>query len=302
MQIEKVTWGGWPNCYRLSDAHVELIVTADVGPRILYAGIVGGDNLLYVNEAALGQVGGDMWRMYGGHRFWHAPEHPVRTYVPDNGPVEVQQNGGTVAFIAPPESTTGVQKTLSVSITAGRVRVEHVIHNRNLWDVELAAWGLSVMRAGGVAVIPLPPRGAHPEQLLPNTRLILWPYADLSDPRWKFGKAYLRLSQDPNAPPPQKIGVALSEGWLAYVTDGTLFAKSFAYQADGQYPDMGCNAEIFTNDKIIELESLSTLQHVQSGGRLSHVEHWLMRGGVPTPSSDDDVRAHILPHIEELLR
>jgi hypothetical protein len=48
VHIEKVSWGGWPNCYKISNGEVELIVTSDVGPRIMRYGFVGGQNLLKV--------------------------------------------------------------------------------------------------------------------------------------------------------------------------------------------------------------------------------------------------------------
>ena len=42
---ERTQYGGWPNCYRLSNGTVELIATADVGPRIIRFGFTGGQNL-----------------------------------------------------------------------------------------------------------------------------------------------------------------------------------------------------------------------------------------------------------------
>jgi len=44
--MEKISYGGWDNCYHLSNDRVELILTADVGPRIIYFGLVGGENFL----------------------------------------------------------------------------------------------------------------------------------------------------------------------------------------------------------------------------------------------------------------
>ena len=35
MKIEKTEFGGWANCLRLENEHAELIVTLDVGPRVL---------------------------------------------------------------------------------------------------------------------------------------------------------------------------------------------------------------------------------------------------------------------------
>jgi hypothetical protein len=68
MMLERLPYRGWPNAYRLSNRVVELIVTADVGPRILFYGFCGRENMLHeVNDDA-GKVGGSQFRLYGGHR------------------------------------------------------------------------------------------------------------------------------------------------------------------------------------------------------------------------------------------
>ena len=35
VSLEKVAYGGWTNCLKLFDDSVELIVTLDVGPRVI---------------------------------------------------------------------------------------------------------------------------------------------------------------------------------------------------------------------------------------------------------------------------
>ena len=35
VKIEKASYQGWPNCYQVTNGEVELIVTGDVGPRII---------------------------------------------------------------------------------------------------------------------------------------------------------------------------------------------------------------------------------------------------------------------------
>ncbi len=72
--IEKLSYGGWPNCYRLTDGEVELVVTTDVGPRVIRYGFVGGQNLFWENPDQLGKSDEAYWQMRGGHRLWAAPE------------------------------------------------------------------------------------------------------------------------------------------------------------------------------------------------------------------------------------
>ena len=43
--IEKQEWKGWPNCWRLANGTVELIVTQDIGPRVMRYGFSGEQNL-----------------------------------------------------------------------------------------------------------------------------------------------------------------------------------------------------------------------------------------------------------------
>jgi len=45
VKVEKIEYKGWRNCYRVSNSEVELIVTSDVGPRVIRFGFVGGQNV-----------------------------------------------------------------------------------------------------------------------------------------------------------------------------------------------------------------------------------------------------------------
>ena len=115
-RMEKVAYGGWPNCVRLANANMELIVTTDVGPRVIRCGFIGGQNLFKEFEELLGQTGGDEWQSYGGHRFWHAPEAAPRTYWPDNDPVEYAWAEDTLKITQPVEGTTGMQKEIEITL------------------------------------------------------------------------------------------------------------------------------------------------------------------------------------------
>jgi len=292
MDIQKVEYGGWPNGYRWSNGLVDLVLTTDVGPRIIRFGFVGQANEFKEYPEMLGQVGGDEWRIYGGHRLWHAPEAMPRTYCPDNGPVDIQVHPTFVRLVQPVEAATGIQKEMDILLTADRphVRVVHRLRNTLLWPVELAPWALSVMAPGGVAILPLPPRGRHEEHLLPTGALVLWAYTDLSDPRWAWSHRYLWLRQDPTRPTPQKIGVmAPAENWLAYWRDGHLFVKTFSPVSGGRYPDLGACAEVFSNAEMLELETLGPLTVLPPGATVEHIEDWWLFQDVPFPEGDEEV-------------
>ena len=94
VKIEKIDYKGWPNSYRISNGEVELVMTSDIGPRIMRYAFIGGQNLFKEFEETLGKSGEPAWVPRGGHRIWAAPEDPVKTYAPDNSPVKVAIKGG----------------------------------------------------------------------------------------------------------------------------------------------------------------------------------------------------------------
>lgn len=302
--MEKVSYGGWPNCYRLSNGAVELVVTSDVGPRVIRFGFVGEVNVFAEYADQMGKTGGEEWRIYGGHRFWHAPEADPRSYYPDNGPVEMSGEGNTLRVVQPTESTTGMQKELTITLDATEpcVRVVHRLWNRNLWAVEAAPWALSVMAQGGKAILPQAPYAPHGEALLPARPLVLWSYTNMSDPRWYWGERYITLQQDPKSSKPQKVGVGVKEGWAAYANQGVLFAKRFRYHKGAMYPDFGCSVETFTNADMLELETLGPLMRIEPGSKLDHTEYWALFKGVTVGADEASIDAEVLPRVEDAER
>lgn len=116
-------------------------------------------------------------------------------------------------------------------------------------------------------------------RLLPNRCPALWPYTRWDDPRLRLGDDYILVSAQPG--PPFKIGYWNSHGWLGYWLDGVFFTKRFARPGAEPYPDFGCNAETYTNDKFFELESLGPLTRLVAGQTLEHTETWNVLSSLP---------------------
>lgn len=304
IEVRQIEYGRWPNCYRLANHAWELIVTTDVGPRIIRCGFVGGDNEFKEYADQLGQTGGGDWRIYGGHRLWHAPEHETRTYVPDNSRVKVEPSDSAVRLVQEIERTTGIQKEIEVRIApdAAQATITHRLRNAHSSPVTLAPWALSVMAPGGTAILPLPTRESHAGDLLPGNSLALWKYTDMSDPRWTWGHNYILLRQDSSSPDkPQKIGAAAPDGWAAYARAGRLFLKTFRHDPVATYPDRGCSVETFTNRDMLELETLGPLVTLGVGATVEHVEQWWLFRDVPIPRHDADIDAHIFPLVQGVI-
>jgi hypothetical protein len=275
VKLEKVSYGGWSNCLKLSNGQIELIATTDVGPRIINLSFVGGKNFMKEFPEHMGKSGGDQWRSYGGHRFWHAPEIRPRTYAPDNEPLAYHWDKKTLKLVQSVEVSTGLQKEIHVTLDAktNRVTVLHRLTNKNHWAVEAAPWALTVMGGPGRAIFPQEP---VVNQLLPVRALALWGYTDMRDSRWIWGTKYIQVKCDPKATTPQKFGAMNTLGWGAYYRDGELFLKKFPFDVKATYPDFGCNTECYTRGDMLEVESLGALQKLEPGQTIEHVETWIL--------------------------
>ena len=282
--ISEIEFKGWKRNLLLTDGTAELVVTLDVGPRILFAGPIGGKNLFCEFADQLGGSGEDEWKIRGGHRFWTAPE-AEHSYSLDNVPVQykkVSENAVEIASPAHPDH--GWQKTLRITAEGkGRFTVLHTLTNSGAKPLEVTPWALSVMAPGGTAIIPQPPAKLHPmdnppgtpvemSDYLNNRRIVLWKYTHLDDPRLTTGKEFWFVRHEPNSLA-IKFGLHFQEGWVAYQLGDQYFAKTVPAPG-GDYPDDGSNFELFTNADILELETLAPLGAIPVGGSRTHEETW----------------------------
>jgi hypothetical protein len=277
MTIEKTNYHGWKNSYRISNGEIEAIVTGDVGPRVMRFGFVGGQNFFCEFEEQLGRSGEADWQARGGHRLWAAPEDPVKSYAPDNGPIEIAVMNDGIVATEPVEPLTGLEKQIAIRMASSGASVEvvHRLRNAGREPYRLAPWALSMMARGGHGIHGFPPRGTHPEMLAPTNPLVMWAFTNLSDPRWTMLERYLVLRQDPGNAVPQKLGTFNPRTWGAYLLNGELFLKR--YDAPGvpySYPDFGCSYETFTNADILELETLGPIVTLAPGESATHTERW----------------------------
>jgi len=303
MKIERIAFGGWPNCLRIANDHVELVITVDVGPRVIsYQHLPGGKNVLKTNTEELGRSGEEGFVQRGGHRLWLAPEDE-RSYFPDNSTVthELLPNG--VRLENPAVAPWHIKKTLTVTLAedSSHVTLEHRATNEGATSSTMATWGVTVMEAGGLEIIPRPPMGQHPRDLLPDRVQVLWPYTDTADERWRWGRQFITLRQTPHSSP-TKLGLRHQMKWIGYLTRSTLFIKLVEFQDGAIYPDFGCNFETFSNAQMLEIETLSPLRTVAPGESVGHTESWHLFGSIPEPQSlkEDALAEWIEPFIAKL--
>lgn len=301
-ELKSTEYAGWKNCLLIRRNHLQLIVTLDVGPRVISLRLDDGPNLFKEFEHELGKTQGDEFMLFGGHRLWHAPEVIPRTYSPDFDPVAHDWDGESLTLTQVTEPGTGIQKEIELRFESGHcVRVRHRMTNHNAWAIELAPWSMSMMAAGGRAIIPQEDFRSHPEHLYPARTLTLWHFTRMNDPRVRWGDRFIELREDSAVEQKIKFGLLNKQGWSAYWNNGYLFVKTFACRAGARYADMGCNFETFTMPGFLELETLGPLTRLEPEQSVIHDELWYCWKCPGLPEGERELEQALMPFLEMLV-
>ncbi|MDR2090329.1 MAG: hypothetical protein LBP62_01545 [Clostridiales bacterium] len=290
--VKETVYKNFGKCVEMSNGALKTLITVDIGPRIIYYGTADGRNVFFEDlSREVKRNGayfdknfkkGETWYLYGGHRMWKSPEDDA-TYIPDNYPVEYEikecreQNSRdkkTALFTQKIQENTGLRFRSEVTMFQnGALKVRHIMENTGENTVRAAIWGISVMKGGGFAAVPLnePNTG-----FLPSNNFSFWPYDDHADKRMSFIPGYLILSHDENIEKPFKIGLMCKKKIAAYSNDGLTFVKKFGRQNGAEYPDGNCNFESYISGLIAEFEALSPIFSIEAGQSAEHTEEFFI--------------------------
>lgn len=275
--------------------HVRIDVLETAGPRIvgLFLGTSDNNLMAEVADLTIPTAVGD-FRLYGGHRLWHAPEATPRSYIPDDAGLELTEANGELHLVGPLEELTDIRKRMDIALTPGKaaLTIRHQLENQGPWPVELAPWALTMMRLGGVCILPQTAHQLDDAGLLPNRNMVFWPYTRLADPRLHLADELVLFEAQP-AQPPCKIGYMNRHGWVGYLVDGVLFVKRFAPQPERNHVDYGCNTEAYCADRFIEVETVGPLEKLEPGQSAVHVEEWELYPAPGVQSTHDGIRAFV---------
>ena len=264
---------------RLESAHCWVEVLANGGPRVLRMGLTGGSNLFAETPAVSWDGGHGRYDLLGGHRFWFAPESDDCS-VPDQEGLTLSAIGDAAGpalrMVGGFEAPTGLRRTIEIRLDpdAAALSLRHVLKNEGSRTLQYAPWPITQFRLGGVAVLPLP-SGDETPSISPNQLVVLWPYTSGTDDRLDIGDH--RITVKARADKPVKVGCLSAIGIAGYLVDGLLVVLRFDPARAATHADLGCNLEVYCDDRTIELESLGPLATLGPGQSVIHDERWEIR-------------------------
>lgn len=295
VNIREIEFENFGKCIEISNGKTDVVVTKEIGPRIIRVGLVGKENVMFNdlnrenitehNDMEKHYGKGAKWINYGGHRLWVSPESMPETYFPDDKSVEVEFVENGAMFIQQPQPMNGVACKYSVTMSEdGEITVTHYVKNISDSEKRCSPWAITVLNKGGLEIIP---NNTLDTELLPNRRIIAWPYTNLADERLYLGKDFITLKQegiDQNF----KIGLDLHKGTVLYAYKDTVFVKKYEHKFDSEYDDFGVSFETYTNSEILEMETIGTVHYLKPDETATHIEKWYVYENVGIPDRKDE--------------
>lgn len=292
------SYENYGRCVKISNGIIEAYITVDVGPRIIRFARKDGENVLYNDIARKSKRSGKeydnyyyegaTWYLYGGHRLWITPESSPETYYPDNDEVKYQFTETGAVFTPPAQKGNLIQMQTEVimSENSADMQVKHTVTNLRDTNRKFALWGVTVLGQGGLEIIP---QNTHDTGLLPNRTVALWPYTDVTDERFYFGKDYITLRQDANAKCAFKIGTDDYSGFAAYSYKDSVFVCRYEPEhPDSEYPDNNVSFETYTDGTVLEMEMLSRIFDTAPGESAEFSMNWSLYGNPGEPDNRDE--------------
>ena len=271
MQIERhldPVWGEMLTLTGNGDFNKDqtLVLPLDFGPRILKFLIA--DQNIFKDFPEHRQDTSDNFKLYGGHRLWSAPEDKVDCYEPDNLRIDCEFSENSV--LLRDQKPRKFMREICIKETS-TWHIEHRLINNSKDEVKISAWPITMLPVHFSAVLPMPNKTR--QGLNPNRNLVLWPYTSLQDSRLSSHADFMSVSPDKSSA--FKIGYFNAAGFLAAQSENHYFVKYYPPGSQGTHPDFSANSEVYTDQNVLELESLSSYTSLMPGQSIVHREIWL---------------------------
>lgn len=247
-------------------------VTFEVDPMVggrITTFKLGATNLLVGSADTMNQY-------YWGSTLWISPEATKWMQPPppelDRNPYTATANDTSVSMTSAVYAKLGisVSKTFSVDTTLGAVVIEYKLNNTTAAAVQMAPWEVTRVFPRGLTFFPKGPTAPtlSTGATMPTTETngIVWFNYDMN-----------AITKD------SKLYADGAEGWVAHVTDGLVYIKSFAdLTADKIAPKEG-DVELYVNTdhpdikRYVEVEAQGAYGDIAANSSVSWQTKWFLR-------------------------
>ena len=248
--------------YTLNGGDVGMVVDGQMGARIT-SFTLGGTEILGTEALHPMFYGSTLWLgpqgKWKGHKVLDASPYTLGSY--DRRDLILKSGN---------DSLNGFRASKHFRLTPSdsSVTIRYTITNISQRDQRVSPWEVTRVPTGGLAFFPKGlngdfPRGneMHPLLKVRDSMGVIW------------------YPSDRSAQSAEKLFMDGSEGWLAYVRDGTIFIKKFPVIDPIDTAPWEKNVEIYVNREktYLELENQGIYEALAPGGSLTYEVKWYAR-------------------------
>jgi len=307
VKVERLTYHGWPDSYRITNGIVEVIAVPRIGRIMLYR-FLDGENVLWDNPDWSGKLRSDapkgVWANFGGDKVWPAPQNEWADVMGRRWPPDEAFDGGIFSFEVLPDGIrltspvsphygARVIRELHLSPDSSRLLIGQKVEKLGPPVTDMIIWSVTQIKTPDLALMPLNPKSEFPEgfKLLGG--------GEVEETYRSRREDLLLIRRHPEKA--TKVGADSPAGWLASFHGDLLFMQRCSFYPKAEYPDGGCNIEIYTNPdplKYVELELLSPIHRPKKGESFAFDISWQLYK-LPHIPRDDEERIRIVRKIME---
>jgi hypothetical protein len=298
IKIEEVSHREWPKSLRISNGLVEAIVVPAVGRIMAFQWAGAGRNVFWADESNDDQhmVVEEGWRNFGGDKAWPSPQSEWesltgRAWPPpaafDSLAYRATVLDGSIEITSPVDPHYGIQvvRNIALCIELPMLQISTEFRKVAGPPVRTGIWVITQMCDAECLYALLPEHstfgdgfvqqmGTRPEFLQRAGRL-------------------LSLKR----PSREKIKIGLEANTLLWVGKEDVVRIEAAGEP-GEYPDLGCHTEIYTNpDPVpyIELETLGSLTTLRAGHAIRSTTRYSLTHRSESSTDDEAIKAFSIP-------
>jgi hypothetical protein len=291
MQVRTNTHHAWPESLTLNNGRIEVVIVPEIG-RIMQMRFSGEkDGPFWENRALDGRSPDSKsseWGNFGGDKAWPAPQADWakmtgRAWPPpaafDSMPVQVRREDNAVVLVSPVDPHYGIVVERRIELAAGEAEmtVTTTFHKRSGDPVRVSVWIVTQLKDPEIMFMSLPRNSRFPEGYNKQSEKLP---ANL---KVASGMVTCTRAREFSA----KIGSDSSR--LIWAGPREILEIFSEHEDQGEFPDNGSSAEIYTNpdpNAYIELELLGPLQTLAAGGKVSRKQTYRLHRRGPAPITE----------------
>lgn len=278
-EIKQINLKYYGKCVSINNGTVKVIVSVDVGPKIIFWGYTNGENMLYIpydifeySEPISQNFPPDIFFKRYGHEIMLAYENSKPVVLSSGTTIYSILQEGVVFSCSCPKLGLSVNLEIVIQDNLNSIMVIHSIENTNDKTQNFSICSSTFVSQGGTLLVP---QNIENLDNSPNRVLSLWKKSNINDFRLYIANEYLRFNNiltDKSSV--LKLGINNKRAWSTYTKDGNTFLKHYLHNKKARYLNFDSSFIIDSKKNLLSLKVLSPIYKVKKNEVAKMAEYW----------------------------